>query len=73
MKFFKFYNVYRYYKKRGFLDCFSSSFLNSSSFAKVAFSIGFGYFKKHFYNSLINKDNNIKYLTMIRKKGGISK
>jgi hypothetical protein len=73
MKFFKFYNVYRYNKKRGFLDCFSSSFLNSSSFAKVAFSLGFGYFKKHFYTSLINKDNKFKYLTGIKKKSDMNK
>lgn len=73
MKFFKFYNVYRYNKKRGFLDWFSSSYLNSSSFAKVAFSAGFGYFKKHFYYPLINKDNNIKYLNIIKKKSDMGK
>jgi len=61
MKFFKFYNVYRYNKKRGFMDSFSASYLNASSFAAVAFNHGYGYFKKHFYTLLINNNNHFKY------------
>lgn len=59
-KFFKFYNVYRYNKKRGFMDNFSASFLKKSSFASVAFSYGFNYFKKHFYSILINRGRILK-------------
>jgi hypothetical protein len=73
MKFFKFYNVYRYNKKRGFMDNFSSSFLNVSSFSSVAFSHGFTYFKSHFYNNLINKDNNFKFFKKIIKNSDIAK
>jgi len=73
MKFFKFYNVYRYNKKRGFMDNFSAAFLNVSSFASVAFSHGFTYFKSHFYTNLINKDNNFKFFKRITKNSDIAK
>lgn len=53
LKFFKFYNIYNFNIKRGFLDTFSSSYMKVSSFANIVFSYGFNYFKKHFYKSLI--------------------
>jgi len=61
MKFFKFYNVYRYNQKRGFLDNFSLSYLNISSFSNVVFSHSSSYFKKKFYNYLISKNNKSNF------------
>lgn len=73
LKFFKFFNIYRYNKKRGFMDNFSATYLNNSSFSNIAFSHGFNYFKKHFYNSLINNNNNINFLKINKKHGYIAK
>jgi hypothetical protein len=73
IKFFKFFNIYKYNKKRGFLDNFSASYLNSSSFSNIAFSYGFNYFKKHFYTRLLNKNNNLNYFKINKKNSFIIK
>jgi len=73
MKFFKFYNIHRYNIKRGFMDNFSSSFMKVSSFANVAFSYGFGYFKKYFYNKLISPANKFNYYKNKKKKNEFKK
>jgi ribosomal protein S2 len=73
VKFFKFINVYRYNIKRGFLDNFSSSYIKISSFSSVAFSYGFGYFKKFFYTKLINKGNRFNNLNNRKKKSDLKK
>jgi len=73
IKFFKFFNIYKYNNKRGFLDNFSASYLNASSFSNIAFSYGFNYFKKHFYTTLLNKNNNSNYLKINKKNSFIIK
>lgn len=71
VKFFKFYNIYRYNIKRGFMDSFSASYMKVSAFSSVAFSYGFNYFKRHFYTPLLghsfkNLFNN-KKITFLSK------
>jgi hypothetical protein len=55
------------------MDSFSASFLKKSSFANVAFSHGFNYFKKHFYSVLINKGNKLNNLIKYNKNSDIAK
>jgi hypothetical protein len=55
------------------MDNFSASYLNTSSFSNIAFSYGFNYFKKHFYTTLLNKNNNINYFRINKKNSFIIK
>jgi hypothetical protein len=74
LKFFKFYNVHKYNKKRGFLKEFANNYLKNSNFAIVAMSYGFNYYKKFFYDNLIKINNsNNNFRINKKKKSNIKK